>query len=323
MKRVRLAIAAVAFVLGVGLIAYPYVSDYVYKQRQHEVISVQDQIVDEAGEQRLAEEMDRARDYNEQVAAGGSSAVVPEGSDGSAGSDEAYESLLNLGGDGVMGTLSIPKIDLRVPIYHYTDDADLQQGVGHEPGTSLPVGGPSTHAVLAGHNGLPAVKIFDRLDELEPGDYFVIETLGEELAYRVTSTETVLPDETESVAVQEGRDLVTLVTCVPYGVNSHRLLVHAERCDVPAEWEEWRDGAAGQGPTDPTGPSDVPLTGLTLIGVSVTVVVGVSGFLVLRHLRIVRVRVRRAPSADAAAPGDAPTPRRTFRRRKLHAKKGD
>lgn len=321
MKRVRLAIAAVAFVMGVGLIAYPYVSDYVYKQRQHEVISVQDQIVDEAGEQRLAEETDRACDYNEQVAAGGSSAVIPEGSDGSAGSDEAYESLLNLGGDGVMGTLSIPKIDLRVPIYHYTDDADLQQGVGHEPGTSLPVGGPSTHAVLAGHNGLPAVKIFDRLDELKPGDYFVIETLGEELAYRVTSTEIVLPDETESVAVQEGRDLVTLVTCVPYGVNSHRLLVHAERCDVPAEWEEWRDGAAGQGPADPTGPSDVPLAGLTLVGVSVTVVVGVSGFLVLRHLRL--VRIRRAPGADAAAPEDAPTPRRTFRRRELHAKKGD
>ncbi|MBM6676278.1 class C sortase [Olsenella uli] len=287
MKRVRLAIAAVAFVMGVGLIAYPYVSDYVYKQRQHEVISVQDQIVDEAGEQRLAEETDRAQDYNEQVAAGGSSAVIPEGSDGSAGSDEAYESLLNLGGDGVMGTLSIPKIDLRVPIYHYTDAADLQQGVGHEPGTSLPVGGPSTHAVLAGHNGLPAVKIFDRLDELKPGDYFVIETLGKELAYRVTSTETVLPDETESVAVQEGRDLVTLVTCVPYGVNSHRLLVHAERCELPAEWTERGAGAAGE-PTAAEAAPGVPLTALTVAGIAVVAACA----LVARHVR--RTRARRA-----------------------------
>lgn len=282
MRRVRLAIAAVAFILGVGLIAYPYVSDYLYKQRQHEVISVQDEVVEETDAERLAEETDRAQAYNERVASGGVAASDLMDPDATEGSSEEYESLLNLEGDGVMGTLSIPKIDLRMPIYHYTDAEDLQQGVGHEPGTSLPIGGSSTHAVLAGHNGLPAVKIFDRLDELEPGDYFVIETLGVERAYRVTSSETVLPDETESVEVQEGKDLVTLVTCVPYGVNSHRLLVHAERCDLPAEWAE-KDREATVAASDE---AEVPLQEFTLIGLAIAGGAGLSCAVVLHRKRM-------------------------------------
>lgn len=148
-------------------------------------------------------------------------------------------------------------------------------------GTSLPVGGESTHAVLAGHSGLPSAQIFDRLGELAVGDYFVIETLGEERAYRVTSIETVLPEETGSLAIEEGRDLVTLVTCTPYGVNTHRLLVHAERCELPAEWSS---GVREQTAAAATSPG-VPIAALTLFGVAVVAGLGASWSLARRAVR--------------------------------------
>ena len=148
-----------------------------------------------------------------------------------------YEQMLNLAGDGVMGRLVIPKIEVDLPIYHYTNDEALGHGVGHVVETSLPIGGASSHCVLAGHTGLPAARIFEQLDRLTVGDWFVIQVLGENHAYRVTKTEVVLPEEVDSLAIVPGKDLVTLVTCTPYGVNSHRLLVHAERCEVPSEWD--------------------------------------------------------------------------------------
>lgn len=180
-----------------------------------------------------------------------------------------------------MGTLVVPKIELQMPIYHYTNDEELQEGLGHMESTSLPVGGPSTHAVLAGHNGLPSVKIFDRLNELEIGDYFVVQVLGEDLAYRVTGKQTVLPDETESLVVRDGADLVTLVTCTPYGVNTHRLLVHAERCELPVEWgekDEAETAVASAGP-------EVPLLEFTLIGLAIALGLLVSWLIVSRNRR--------------------------------------
>ena len=168
-KRVRLVIAALVFVLGAALIAYPYVSDYVHKQQQHEVISVQDEAVESADEADLADELARAQDYNERLLSSKTVVTDPFDPDAQRVTSEEYESLLNLNDDGVMGTLVIPKIDLEVPIYHYTNDEELQEGVGHMESTSLPVGGPSTHAVLAGHNGLPMVKIFDRAGRARGG----------------------------------------------------------------------------------------------------------------------------------------------------------
>lgn len=271
-KRARLVIAALVFVLGAALIVYPYVSDYVHKQQQHEVISVQDEAVESADEADLADELARAQDYNERLLSSKTVVTDPFDPDAQRVTSEEYESLLNLNDDGVMGTLVIPKIDLEVPIYHYTNDEELQEGVGHMESTSLPVGGPSTHAVLAGHNGLPMVKIFDRLDELEVGDYFVIQVLGEEHAYRVTGKETVLPEETESLVVQDGKDLVTLVTCTPYGVNTHRLLVHAERCELPASWGETDRERAAEGAASP----DVPLLEFTLVGLAIAAGLGLS-----------------------------------------------
>ena len=145
--------------------------------------------------------------------------------------------VLNVAGDGVMGELFIPSISVDLPIYHYTTDETLAHGVGHVVNTSVPIGGPSTHAVLAGHTGLPSARLFDRLEELKTGDYFIIRVLGEDHAYKVTSTEVVLPEEVMSLSVEEGKDQVTLVTCTPYGVNTHRLLVHGERCEVPDAWK--------------------------------------------------------------------------------------
>lgn len=281
MKRARIVIAVLAFLVGIGLIAYPYVSDYVHRQQQHEVVSVQDDAVEQAGDAALADEMARAQDYNARLLASRTVVTDPFDADAQSVTDEEYESLLNLGGDGVMGTLVIPVIDLQMPIYHYTNDEELQEGIGHMESTSLPVGGASTHAVLAGHNGLPSVKIFDRLDELEPGDYFVIQVLGEDHAYRVTSKETVLPEETGSLVVEEGRDLVTLVTCTPYGINTHRLLVHAERCEVPAEWYETDQEQTATASAAP----DAPLLEFTLVGLAIAAGIGLSYVVARRHVR--------------------------------------
>uniref|UniRef100_UPI002597B35F class C sortase n=1 Tax=uncultured Bifidobacterium sp. TaxID=165187 RepID=UPI002597B35F len=150
----------------------------------------------------------------------------------------AYEDLLNLNGDGMMGYIIIPRLKETLPIYHGTSESVLQVGVGHLPDSSLPVGGPGTHAALSGHRGLPSAKLFTDLNKMKVGDLFYIRVLDQTLAYKVTSIETVLPNETESLAIQPGKDLVTLITCTPYGINSHRLLVHAERTDyVPTEDE--------------------------------------------------------------------------------------
>ena len=265
MKKARVVLALLAFLVGVGLIAYPYVSDYLHKQQQHEVISAHVETVSATDEEDLSAEMAAAQDYNARLLSSRTVVTDPFDPDAQSVTSEEYESLLNLSGDGVMGTLYIPAIDLEMPIYHYTNDEELQQGVGHMESTSLPVGGESTHAVLAGHNGLPSVKIFDRLDELEVGDYFVIEVLGEEHAYRVTSKETVLPEETDSLTVVDDADLVTLVTCTPYGVNTHRLLVHAERCELPASWDEVDREATEASAAAP----DVPLLEFTLLGLAV------------------------------------------------------
>lgn len=187
----------------------------------------------------------QAIDYNNRLYSGAAYVVDPFDPDAPKTSDEEYLACLNLAGDGAMGTITIPSIGVDLPIYHGVTGEGMDHGVGHEPHSSLPVGGPSTHAVLAGHTGLPSAVIFDKLDKLHVGDYFVLQVLDEDLAYRVTSTEVVLPDDTSSLAIQKDKDLVTLVTCTPYGVNSHRLLIHAERCDVPKEWLERKDRDTG------------------------------------------------------------------------------
>lgn len=230
-------------VAGVALIAYPFVSDWFSRIERDNVQQGYDDTVSETPKEDLSSEMEAAQKYNSDLLRGNNIAADPfDPNKLTDYSDKRYWQILNLNDDGVMGTITIPKLDVSVPIYHGTGDDVLQKGVGHMATSSLPVGGDSTHAVLAGHTGLPNMVVFDRLDTLEVGNYFVIHVLDQDLAYRVYEKETVLPDQTESLAVQQGRDLVTLVTCTPYGVNTHRLLVHAERCDVPAEYYEDNHG---------------------------------------------------------------------------------
>ena len=147
----------------------------------------------------------------------------------SVGTDPVYESLLCLTDDGIMATLSIPQIDLILPIYHYATDDQLEHGVGHIYGTSLPVGGNGTHCVLTGHRGLPTAELFTRLDELREGSRIYISSLNEILVYDVVNIMVVLPSSVEDMVISPDKDLLTLVTCTPYGVNTHRLIVTAER----------------------------------------------------------------------------------------------
>ncbi len=234
-KSLRTALIVVFFVIGVCLLAYPWVSNWLEEQSRASVMGNYKEVVAQTPKQDLDAEMEKARTYEEHLHNGVARVVDPFDPSSVQATDEEYESCLNLGGDGVMGEIAIPSINVHLPIYHGTADEGLQKGVGHLQGTSLPIGGESTHCVLAGHTGLPTTRIFDSLDQVQIGDIFTLSVLGETLAYRVCDIQVVLPDESDSLAVQEGRDLVTLVTCTPYGKNTHRLLVTGERCEVPTD----------------------------------------------------------------------------------------
>lgn len=259
-------VAVVALLFGALVFAYPMVSNYIHQQDQDRVVVKQADSVANTDEDTLQGAREAAIAYNERLKESRTVVTDPFDPDAERPTDEEYESVLNLAGDGVMGTITIPKIHIEMPIYHGTTDDVLQKGVGHLQETSVPIGGASTHAVLSGHTGLPSAKIFDNLDRLEVGDYFIISVLGEDHAYQVTSTEIVLPDETDSLVIQEGKDLCTLVTCTPYGVNTHRLLVHAERCEVPEEWLNKGEAAFPAGYSDQPDRALVPsvLIGLLL-----------------------------------------------------------
>lgn len=164
------------------------------------------------------------------------------------------------GHDTAFGYVTIPDIDLCMPMYHGADDAALSAGIGHLEGTSLPIGGTSTHAVLTAHSGLEGMRAFDDIRKLEPGDVFGVKVLGDLHCYRVTGSQTVLPSETRGLAIAQGEDLCTLLTCTPYGVNSHRLLVRGERCEIP---EGFPDG--GLSPSGPGLARTLPLLAGLLI----------------------------------------------------------
>ena len=206
--------------VGFGVLNYPYLSSR-YREEQQKQLAME---LLEQQESEPSEPLELAQQYNEAVAAAGQVLDDAFAQEGSGQQDEE-----------ILGFVEIPKIEQYLPIYEGTSPAILNKGVGHLTGSSLPVGGESTHAVLAGHSGLASQLIFTDLEQLELGDTFYLHSLGQTLAYRVDQILTVNPWETEELQVQEGRDLVTLITCVPYGVNTHRLLVRGERVDLPEE----------------------------------------------------------------------------------------
>lgn len=224
----------ILFLLGAAILLYPTVSDYVNSLHQAEVVENYSDEVKSMEQEKLEQELARARDYNANLAR--TIVIDPFTETLDEELTKAYLEIANVGGQ--MGVIKIPRINVELPIYHGTGADVLQKGVGHLKNTSLPVGGEGTHAVLSGHRGLPSAKLFTDLDELEKGDRFYIEVLGETLAYEVDQILVVEPDQTESLQMVDGEDYVTLVTCTPYAVNSHRLLVRGTRVAFTPEAEE-------------------------------------------------------------------------------------
>ena len=218
-----------ALVAGLSLLLYPTVSDYWNSLHASQAVASYDQAVKSMDEDKYDELLQRAGQYNRDLFLRGTFFALTDEE------REDYNSQLDIDGSGVMGYIEIPTIKVSLPIYHGTSDDVLQVAVGHLEWSSLPVGGESTHCVLSGHRGLPSAKLFTNLDQLTEGDLFVIRTLDEVLTYEVDRILIVLPSELQALAAEEGKDLCTLVTCTPYGVNSHRMLVRGHRVDNQSE----------------------------------------------------------------------------------------
>lgn len=224
---IRLLVLVVAF----AVLLYPTVSSYVNEKNGSKVVSNYDAESVRLSNAEKEKMLEDARAYNKEMLS--NIDLIDPFSQGETSIDERYESLLNIDGSGMMGYIRIPKIKVEIPIYHGTSESVLQAGVGHFWGTSLPVGGESTHTVLTGHRGLPTKTLFTNMDKLVEGDVFYIKVLDETLAYKVDQIRTVLPEETEALSIVPGKDYATLVTCTPYAINTHRLLVRGHR--IPYE----------------------------------------------------------------------------------------
>ena len=231
--RVLEVLFGLVFLVGLYLFAHDTVADQLNNLRQDRTLSDYQEAVSEASPETYEAEMQAALAHNAAITENTFAGDLFAGEGVQA--DDEYNALLNLNGDGVMGMISIPKINQTIPIYHGTDDSVLQVGAGHLPGTALPVGGENTHCVLAAHNGLVKAKLFTDLDKLEVGDRFTLDVLNETFTYEVDQILVTLPEETEELYIQNGKDLVTLYTCTPYGVNTHRLLVRGYRVTEPEE----------------------------------------------------------------------------------------
>lgn len=232
------------FLVGVSIFLYPMVSNYLARRSQTSVIETYENTLKEYDEDAFGEEWRKAKEYNENLAGDPVHDPFVVGSGYALPKD--YEETLNINGDGIMGYIRIPKISVSLPIYHGSDEEALKKGVGHIESTSLPIGGSRSHCVLTGHRGLPSAELFTRLDELEEGDCFYIRVLDETFAYEVDRIKTVLPNQLEDLVSFEGQDLVTLVTCTPYGINTHRLLVRGTRIAYVEEEKEEQETVIGK-----------------------------------------------------------------------------
>lgn len=218
------------FIIGLGIFCYPIVSNLYATEVQYQVINNYQEQVSHTSAEKLQAARQAAKTYNNKMAKGQISYQDPFTNDNQSKQKQtgkSYVNMLNLG--ETMGYLSIPEIDVYLPIYHGTSDAVLSKGVGHLPHSSLPVGGKGTHTVLTAHRGLPTATMFRDLDEMAKGDEFYIKTLGKTLAYQVTNIQVVKPNQTDWLKMYPNRDLATLLTCTPYMINTKRLLVTGER----------------------------------------------------------------------------------------------
>lgn len=223
-NRVTLIIVAVGL-LGIGLILYPSVADWWNSFHQSRAVAAYAQKVANMDASEYEKILADAEEYNRKLAANGINWKM------SAEEIAAYEKELDITGTGIMGYITIPKIHVELPIYHGIDDAILQIAIGHLSETSLPVGGPTTHCVVSGHRGLPSAKLFTDIDKLVEGDTWTVNVLNRTLTYEVDQIRVVLPTDLSNLQLEQGKDQFTLVTCTPYGINTHRLLVRGHRVD--------------------------------------------------------------------------------------------
>lgn len=242
MKKVLPVLAVVLiFVLGLGIMLYPTIANYVNARSQTVAIDHYEEAA-RANAAYYEGLLEQAQAFNREIFENGGLVNLNDGQ------KAAYETLLNLNGDGVMGYIEIPRLELKLSIGHGTEEDVLQRMVGHIEGSSLPVGGESTHAVLSAHRGLPTAKLFSDLDLMQVGDRFTIHTLNQTLTYQVDQITVILPEEIEALAIEPGGDYVTLMTCTPYAVNTHRLLVRGVRVEEAAPTPE--PAQSGKEPPD-------------------------------------------------------------------------
>ena len=224
-KNLSTIILILIFLVGLSVMLYPSVSDAVNRKHQSRAVAGYAEEVEQLSDADYQTYFDAADAYNRQLNTTPNAFYKPDLVSG-------YAQTLDISGTGIMGYITIPKISVELPIYHGTDEGVLQVAAGHLEGSSLPVGGAGTHAVISAHRGLPSAKLFTNLDELEVGDRFTITVLNRVLTYEVDQISIVLPTEIDQLLPTEGMDYVTLMTCTPYGINTHRLLVRGKRVET-------------------------------------------------------------------------------------------
>ena len=229
MKKLSTVLLIATFVAGLSLLLYPTVSNYWNTLHASRAVATYVDAVQNMGEDKRREMLQKAIDYNKSLTSDNQRLTI------SSARRQEYESILDVDGNGMIGYIEIPNVNITLPVYHGTNDDVLQIAVGHLDWTSLPVGGTSTHCVLSGHRGLPSAKLFTNLDQVKEGDTFVIRVLDEILTYEVDQIRIVEPADVDDLMIENGKDYCTLVTCTPYGVNSHRLLVRGHRVENESE----------------------------------------------------------------------------------------
>ena len=232
MKRIRVIFCVIIFITGLGIASYPFISNMVAQRHASQVVKDYETNVEEMDEEKIDAMKEAAKKYNEQL----SNVVSVDDENENNEQGESYVDLLNIGES--LGYITIPKIDVNLPIYNGTSQDVLSKGVGHVEQSSYPLGGESTHCVLTGHRGLPSAVLFTDLDKLEIGDEFYLHVLDEILAYKVDQIKVVEPNESGDLEIIDGKDYCTLVTCTPYAINSHRLLVRGERTEYKGEQDK-------------------------------------------------------------------------------------
>ncbi|MBO6116394.1 MAG: class C sortase [Ruminococcus sp.] len=225
-KHISTIIILLMFLIGLSVLLYPAVSAYINSKHASRIVANYQDTVDNTDSERIRELFAGAKDYNDRLLADPGAFYSPSRISG-------YWQTLDITGAGVMGSISIEKLKVELPIYHGTDEGVLQIGAGHVEGSALPIGGEGTHSVLSGHRGLPSAKLFTDLDKLEIGDTFVVSVLNHDRTYRIDQIKTVLPTDSEYLQPVKGKEYCTLVTCTPYGINTHRLLVRGVYEETP------------------------------------------------------------------------------------------